>query len=134
MQILQFFPGALAPADDPLARPAAHMPMASGRGDFELSCLYLAPGGHIAVPPIKQAQLLLFVNGRADADCREPSAQLALSAGTGLLLAAGEHCRLATDTGAIALIVTAERLLADRCGPSLPERVRGQLWPHLESN
>jgi hypothetical protein len=67
MDIVHFTPGSLEPDNVRRHGTVAHMPLASGQGDFEVSCLYLSPGGHIAVAPANHAQLLLIVNGRAEA-------------------------------------------------------------------
>jgi hypothetical protein len=75
----------------------AHMPLASGMGELELSCLYLSPVGQITVPPTQQSQLLLIVNGRAEATFSN-GMRLNPLAGMGLLLKKGEGCQLASVT------------------------------------
>lgn len=133
MDILHFTPGSLDPDNARRHCTVAHMPLASGRDDLELSCLYLSPGGQIAVAPAKHAQLLLIVNGRAEATFAN-GMHLNSLAGTGLLLQKGEGCQLASASGAVILTIEAERLMADPCGISQPERVMGQQWPSFESN
>jgi hypothetical protein len=64
MDILHFTPGSLDPDNVRHHGTSVHMPLASGNGDFEISCLYLAPGSQIAIPPGRHAQLLLVVNGK----------------------------------------------------------------------
>jgi len=65
MQGVHFTPGTLDPENVRRHGTVAHMPLASGNGEFEVSCLYLAPGGSIAVEPKRHPQLLLVVNGKA---------------------------------------------------------------------
>jgi hypothetical protein len=100
---------------------------------LDLSCLYLSPGGHIAVASAQHAQLLLIVNGRTEATFPN-GVRLNPAAGVGLLLQEGEGCQLASTTGAVILTIEAEQLAADPCGVSHPERVMGQQWPSFESN
>jgi hypothetical protein len=94
MDIIHFTPGALDPENVRCRGTAAHMPLVSGHGEFDISCLYLAPGGQIAVPPARHAQLLLVVNGKLHARCSGPQLLLELSAGVGLLLKDGESYQL----------------------------------------
>lgn len=133
MDIIHFTPGALDSENVQRHGFVAHMPLAAGAGELELSCLYLAPGGGVAVPRARGAQLLLFVNGKAAAHF-DNGMLLELSAGMGLLLQEGEQCRLSCATGAVVLVLAADRIGADACGISAPERVMGQLWPTFESN
>jgi hypothetical protein len=102
------------------------MPLASDNGEFEVSCLYLAPGGSIAVEPKRHPQLLLVVNGKAKTLFSSPSMPLVLSA--------GERCQISSSTGAILLNLEAAQLEADACGILSPQRVMGQQWPSFESN
>jgi hypothetical protein len=133
VDVIHFTPGALNPENVRRHGIVATMPLASGRGEFELSCLYMSPGGQIPVRAARHAQLLLIVNGRVEATF--PSRmRLNPSAGMGLLLQAGESSQLTSATGAVLLIVEADWVIADPCGTSDPERVRGQQWPNFESN
>jgi hypothetical protein len=109
------------------------MSLASGSGEFDISCLYLAPGGHIAVPPGSHAQLLLVDNGKLEATFPH-GLHLELSAGVGVLLKEGESCQLESTTGAVVVTVEAQQIEADPCGISSPQRVMGQQWPSFESN
>ncbi len=109
------------------------MALASGSGEFQASCLYLAPGGQIAVEPTSQGRLLLVVNGKASATFPNRICLRAL-AGMGLLLEPGEQCQLASETGSVILSLEAGHLTADPCGISHPERVMHQQWPNFESN
>jgi hypothetical protein len=133
MDILHFTPGSLDPDNVRRHGTVAHMPLASGEGEFELSCLYLSPGGQIAVAPANHVQLLLIVNGRAEAAFLNGVRPNPM-AGMGLLLQAREGCQLASTTGAVILAIEADQLAADPCGISHPERVMGQQWPTFESN
>jgi hypothetical protein len=108
------------------------MTLASGSGEFQASCLYLAPGGQIAVEPTSQGRLLLVVNGKASAILRNQVCEAL--AGMGLLLEPGEECQLTSETGCVILSLEADQLAADECGISHPDRVMGQQWPSFESN
>jgi hypothetical protein len=134
MQAIHFTPGALDPQNVRRHGTVAHMPLASGHGEFEVSCLYVAPGGSIAVEPKRHPQLLLVVNGKAETLFSSPSVRLEPSAGVGILMAAGERCQISSSTGAILLNLEAAQLEADACGISSPQRVMGQQWPSFESN
>ena len=50
MQVLHFTSGCLARDEFRKKGTVAIMPLAASSGDTEISCLYLAPGGSIAVP------------------------------------------------------------------------------------
>ena len=133
MDILHFTPGSLDPDNVRRHGSVADMPLTSGQGELELSRLHLSPGGHIAVPPAHHAQLLLIVNGRAEATSPN-GMRLIPSAGMGLLLQERESCQLSSATGGVLITIEADQLAADRCGISHPERVMAQLWPSFESN
>jgi hypothetical protein len=134
MQVIHFTPGTLDPENFRRHGTVAHMPLASGNGEFEVSCLYVAPGGSVAVEPKRHPQLLLVVNGKAKTLFLSPSMLLEPSAGVGMLLAAGERCQISSSTGAMLLNLEAAQLEADACGISSPQRVMGQQWPSFESN
>jgi hypothetical protein len=133
MDILHFTPGSLDPDNARRHGTVAHMPLASGEGDFEVSCLYLSPGAQIAVAPANHTQLLLIVNGSAEAAFPN-GMRLNPLAGMGLLLQKGEGCQLVSAAGAVILTIEADQMAADPCGGSHPERVMGQQWPSFESN
>jgi hypothetical protein len=133
MDILHLTPGSLDPENVRRHGTAAHMPLASGSGEFDISCLYLPPGGQIAVPPARHAQLLLVVNGKFEATFPH-GLRLEPSAGVGILLKAGESCQLESMTGAVLIMIEAQQIEADPCGSSIPQRVMGQQWPSFESN
>jgi len=109
------------------------MPLASGHGEFEVSCPYLSPGGQIAGPPARHAQLLLVVNGKFQATFPH-GLRLEPSAGVGVLLKEGESCQLESTTGAVIITLEGKQIEADPCGISSPQRVMGQQWPSFESN
>jgi hypothetical protein len=133
MQMIHFTPGSLDPENVRRHGTVAHLPLANGEGKFEVSALYLAPGGQIKVPPENYYQLLLVVNGRADTlySCGLRSE---VAAGMGVLFDKREGCHVSSTTGAVILTIESDNLLADICGISSPERVRGQLWPAFESD
>jgi hypothetical protein len=133
MDILHFTPGSLHPDNVRRHGAVAHMPMAFGSGEFDISCLYLAPGSQIAVPPVRHTQLLLVVNGKLQATF-EHRLRLEPSAGVGVLLKQGESCRLESTTGAVIITLEGDQIEADPCGISTPQRVMGQQWPSFESN
>jgi hypothetical protein len=133
MDLVHFTPGSLDP--DNVRRPnaAAILPLATGKGDLEISCLYLSPGGRISVPPSGQSQMIMMVNGKAQATFPTGFGPR-IYAGMGMLLHAGETCELQSDRGAVIITIEATKLEADLCGISMPARVMGQQWPSLESN
>lgn len=130
--VVHFTPGALDSGNVRRHGTVAYKPLACGEGPCQVSALYVAPGGRIAVEPKPVDQLLLVVNGKLEASC--PHVRLDPMAGVGLLLSAGEHCALSSRTGAIAVVVEAGQLVADPCGISSPQRVMGTQWPIFESN
>lgn len=135
MQIVHFTPDSLDPENARRPGAVAHLPLASGLGELQVSCLYLAPNGRIAVAPTSQEQLLLVVNGKADAWLTLPHhLRIEISAGMGMLLRPEERCELNSETGAIFINVECDSLSADECGISTPERVMRQAWPIFESN
>src|SRR5690348_3279516 len=135
MRILHFTPAAaLGPDSAGRSASIAHLPLASGHGELELCCLYVAPGGQVAVPANRRDQLLLMVNGRGNSYGYLPRGLLQLSGGMGLLIPAGESCRLSSQTGTILLVLEVEHLSPDPCGLSHPDRLQGAQWPQLESN
>ena len=108
------------------------MPLADGAGHDEtyLSCLHFEPGGWIADPPVVRDTAILVVSGKVVLIGIEPvDMRLDLSPGVGITLNADEAYRMKSDTGAIVLVVEAERLEPTRGGISTPERIMGQLWP-----
>jgi hypothetical protein len=133
MHVLHFTPGSLDPENPRRHGTVAHMALASGNGEFQASCLYLAPRGQIAVEPTSQGRLLLVVNGKTRATFSNRVSIQAL-AGMGLLLEPGEQCQLASETGSVILSLEAPCLEADPCGISHPERVVGRQSPNFESN
>ena len=133
MQVLHFTPGCLDPDGFRKKGTVAAMPLAASNGESEISCLYLAPGSSIAVPPAPYAQLYLVVNGRVTGTF-DHSVRIEIWAGVGFLLEASESCRLESAAGAVLIAIEAAGMTVDPCGLSLPEHVRGQLWPHFQSN
>ena len=85
------------------------------------------------MPPATYAQLYLVVNGRANGTF-DHGLRIEIWAGVGFVLEASESCRLESMAGAVLIAVESAGMTADPCGLSLPERVRGQRWPHFPSN
>jgi hypothetical protein len=133
MDIVHFTPVSLDPDNALRPKAAAILPMASGKSDSEISCLYLSPGGRISVPPSGHSQMILTVNGKATAKFPTGFGPR-IYAGMGMLLHPGETCELQSDGGAVAISIEASKLEADPCGISSPQRVIGQQWPSFQSN
>ena len=133
MDIVHFTPGMLNYDKPRAGETAATLPLASGTGDLQVSCLSLSPGGKISVPASIHSQLIMTLNGKAPATFPTGFGPR-IYAGMGMLLHPGETCQLDSELGAVIIAVEATKLDADPCGISLPERVAGQKWPSLESN
>lgn len=133
MEIIHFTPGSLDADNVRRGGTTAHMPLVSGDGEFDVSCLYLAADSQIAVAPGKHAQLLLVVNGKLHATFPH-GLRLEPSAGIGILLKEGESCQLESTTGAVIITLEGKQIEADPRGISTPRRVMGQQWPSFESN
>ena len=133
MDIVHFTPGMLAYDKPHSSSTAAIMPLAAGKGDIQISCLHLSPGGRISIPPSNHSQLIMTVNGIAKSQFPTGFGPVIL-AGMGMLLHPGETCQLKSDQGAVIIAVEATKLEADLCGISIPDRVVGQQWPSFESN
>lgn len=133
MDLVHFTPGTLDFDKTRRSEKAAIMPLTNGRGDVEISCLHLAAGGTISVPPSRHCQLLMTVNGKAKSTFPTGFGPR-IFAGMGMLLHPGETCQLDSENGAVIVVVEATKLEPDLCGISMPERVMAQQWPSLESN
>lgn len=132
MRVIHFTEGATDPVQGFCAHGVRVVPLADGAGQDEtyLSCLHFDPGGWIADPPVVRDTAILVVSGKVVLIGIEPvDMRLDLSPGVGITLNADEAYRMKSDTGAIILVVEAERLEATRGGISTPERIMGQLWP-----
>jgi hypothetical protein len=131
MDILHFTPGSLTTVGA-REKGGAYLPLASGIGDTEISCLYLPAGAQIALASSERSQLLLMVNGRAEAMLQlRHSLRSQLSGGMGMLLHPSEHGQLSSLTGAILVTIETELLVADPCRILLPERgwvSYGRIW------
>jgi hypothetical protein len=133
MDIVHFTPGTLDYDKPTSGATAAIMPLANGKGEIQISCLYLSPGGKISVPPSNHSQLIMTVNGKAKSTFPTGFGPR-IFAGMGILLHRGETCQLDSELGAVIIAVEAGKLEADPCGISMPERLAGQQWPTFESN
>jgi hypothetical protein len=133
MDLVHFTPGSIGHDTARTPGAAAIMPLANGKGDVEISCLYLPPRGWVSVLLSDHSQLILTVNGKASATFPTGFGPK-IYAGMGMLLHAGETCRLDSVLGAVIIAIEATKLEADLCGISLPDRVMGQQWPSFESN
>jgi hypothetical protein len=54
MEVIHFTPGSLDPENVRRHGAVAHLPLVTGQGEWQMSCLYLAPGGSIAVSPARR--------------------------------------------------------------------------------
>ena len=123
-------------ATDPLYGHRSHgvniVLIADGGGADEtyVSCLHFEPGGWVMDPPVGRDSVILVVHGEVTLDERCPSLiRHCLSPGVGLVLSADTPHRMESQTGAILIVVEAERLQATESGISTPDRIFGQLWP-----
>jgi hypothetical protein len=100
-----------------------------GADETYVSCLHMQPGAWIADALAVRDSALLIVQGRVDILMQLPALRLQPSGGMGVVLNADIRYRLSSETGAILLVVEAERLQATQAGISTPERVMGATWP-----
>ena len=129
MQVVHFTVGSTDPIEGFCAHGVRAMPLADGAGVHEtfVSCLHLEPGAWVADPPAMRDSALLVVSGEVSfIGSRPTGVRLELSGGVGLTLSADEHYRLESNTGAIILVVEAERLEPTREGLSTPTGVGNQ--------
>jgi hypothetical protein len=137
VQVVHFTEGATDPVQGFRSHGVRVVTLADGAGADEtyVSCLHFEPGGWISDPPAVRDSALLSVHGEAtlmglDADTRAVTGpRLELSPGVGLILSADAGYRLHSDSGAIVLVVEAERLESTEKGRSTPERIMGATWP-----
>ncbi len=132
MQVLLFTPGCLDLEGFRKNGTVAIMSLAASSGESEVSCLCLAPGGSVTVPPATYAQLYLVVNGQVTG-VFDHSLRIEIWAGVGIALEASDSCRLESIAGAVLIAVESAGITVDPCGLSVPERVRGQPWPRAWS-
>src|SRR5579863_4811364 len=93
MDIVHFTPGSLNADSVRRADAAAILPLATGKGNLEISGLYLPAGGRISVPPTGHSQMIMTVNGKALATFPTGFGP-EIYAGMGMLLHPGETCEL----------------------------------------
>jgi hypothetical protein len=137
VQVVHFTEGATDPVQGFRSHGVRVVTFADGAGADEtyVSCLHFEPGGWISDPPAVRDSALLSVHGEAtlmglDADTRVVTGpRLELLPGVGLILSADATYRLHSDSGAIVLVIEAERLESTKQGRSTPERIMGATWP-----
>ena len=128
MRVIHFTEGATDLILGLNAHRVRSVPLASGDGFSNITCLHLLPGSSIADPPTEQDCALLVVSGSVMA-IGDIGGHIDLSAGMGIVLSTGERYSLESSTGAILIVVEARRLTPTREGISTPERIMGQRWP-----
>src|SRR5258706_10441374 len=124
MQVLHFTPGCLDPNGFRKKGTVVAMPLVASSGDSEISCLYLAAGGSVTLPPAPYAQLHLVVNGRVIGTF-DHSLRIEIWAGVGFVLEASESCRLESTAGADLIAPEAAAMRTDTPGRSRPPRGGG---------
>ena len=131
VQVIHFTVGATDPVQGFQSHGVRSVALADGAGADEayVSCLHFEPGGWIVDPPTVRDSALLLVHGEATFFSMETGLRLELSPGVGLTMNADDRYRLMSETGAIILVVEAERLEATDAGKSTPERIWGAVWP-----
>jgi hypothetical protein len=131
VQVIHFTVRATDPVQGFQSHGVRSVALADGAGADEtyISCLHFEPGGWIIDPPTVRDSVLLLVHGAATFFSMETGLRLELSPGLGLTMNADDRYRLMSETGAIILVVEAERLEATDAGKSTPERVWGAMWP-----
>lgn len=132
MQVIHFTRGAADPLEGFDARETALVNLANGEGTSQISCLHLGPGAQILEPPTTQDCTLLLVHGRMTVTAADSGMRLALEAGVGVTVKAGERYTLESTTGAVAIAVDAQSLEPTVAGISTPSRIAGQRWPGAE--
>ncbi len=137
VQVVHFTERATDPVQGFRSHGVKVVTLADGAGADEtyVSCLHFEPGGWILDPPAVRDSALLSVHGEAtlmglDADTQVVTGpRVELTPGLGLILNADARYRLHSDSGAIVLVVEAERLESTVNGRSDPERIMGATWP-----
>lgn len=129
MQVIHFTQGAADPLDGFRARKTALVNLANGEGASQISCLHLAPGAQILEPPATHDCALLLVHGRTTITALDTGMRLALDAGVGVTVRAGEHYTLESEAGAVVIAIDALRIEPTEAGISTPARIAGQRWP-----
>lgn len=132
MQVIHFTRGATDPLDGFQARKTALVNLANSQGTSQVSCLHLSPGAQILEPPATHDCALLLVHGRMTVTATHTGMRLALDAGVGVTVRAGEHYTLESETGAIVIAVDARHIVPTPAGISTPARIAGQRWPGEE--
>ena len=131
MRIVHFTEAATDPLKGVSMFGARFVSLADGAGEDEtfVSCLHLEPGGWISDPPTDRDNTLLVVHGAVRLTSSTHTPRVRMSCGMGSVRSAGTRYTLDSESGAILLVVEAERLKATDSGVSTPERIMGAVWP-----
>ena len=129
MQVIHFTRGAADQLDGFRAQRTALVNLADGEGASQISCLHLSPGAQILEPPATHDCALLLVHGRMTVTAINTGMRLALEAGVGVTVEAGERYTLESEMGAIVITIDAQHIEPTPAGISTPARIAGQRWP-----
>lgn len=129
MQVIHFTRGATDPLTDHGTRGTHFLPLADGEGETHVGCVHLDPGARLDARPLTHAVALLVVHGRIQITVQASGLILRVSAGMGCVFDKDEPYKIASDIGAIVLIVESDLLEAHPRGISNPDRIAGQTWP-----
>lgn len=129
MQVIHFTRGAADRLDGFRARETALVNLANGEGTSQISCLHLARGAQVLEPPATHACALLLVHGRMTVTATNTGMRLAVEAGVGVTVEAGERYTLESETGAVVIAIDAQHIEPTPAGISTPGRIAGQRWP-----
>jgi len=127
--ILHFTPGCLDPENFRKKGTVAIMPLAASRGESEIPACTLRPEAASRCRQLLTRSCTWSSMGESPGTF-DHSVRIEIWAGVGFLLEASKPCRLASPAGAVLIAIESAGITADTCGLSLPERVRGQPWPH----
>jgi hypothetical protein len=132
LNVIHFTHGATDPVQGFRAHGVRVVNLADGAGTDEtfVSCMHIEPGGWIVDPPSGRDCTMLVVHGQVTLEERRPyPLSHFLTSGVGVVLTADVPYSIASQAGAIVMVVEAERLQATQDGKSSPERIMGQTWP-----
>jgi len=129
MDVIHFTRGATDPLYAYDSQGVNFIPLADGAGDTHIGCVHVKPGGIVEAPSLTHAAAILVVHGRVQITHPRPFISAQVHAGMGCVFDANEPYTLRSDTGAIFLIVEADRWQAHERGISSLERIAGATWP-----
>jgi hypothetical protein len=132
LNVIHFTHGATDPLQGFRTHGVRVVMLADGGGSDEtyVSCFHFEPGGWVKDPPVGRDSAILVVHGSII--LKEWRPQLFIhrtSSGVGVVLSADVRYSIESETGAILIVVEAERLQVTPSGVSTPGRVWGQVWP-----